>query len=334
MNFPLALRRRIGDNIGMKITGKSAFTLLEMLVVIGIIGVLMGVIISQFGGATESAKAVQCETNMKNLVTAIHACALENTDGHIPAAESFWWQDVNHKNLKWTYPRRIGWISGSEKNSPGNASKVTYQPVSFNDSKDTVFYALTNGASGAMWKAMKADRSSYQCPVHAEAVRKATGTPPGWSYAMNQVFGYQDDKRNGTWWGQSHQSSVVIKRKDYKSERHCSPEKVLMFAELQCADINEPGYDRIDASKFLKASGEMGDPVLKYSDGETIGFNHKVGKRGYSGHVAFADGHVERLAYPRSGSGLSLKDLTEKLCRGHEITYDGKGYADRTTDDN
>ena len=30
----------------------------------------------------------------------------------------------------------------------------------------------------------------------------------------------------------------------------------------------------------------------------------------------------------------AIKDLTEKLCRGHEITFDGKGYADLTTDDN
>ena len=107
-----------------------------------------------------------------------------------------------------------------------------------------------------------------------------------------------------------------------------------MFAELQGADINEPGYDPIKASSYVNPSGRQGDAVLRYDAGECIGFNHKTGKRGYSGHVAFADGHVERLAYPRAGSGLSVKDLTEKLCRGHEITYDGKGYADLTTDDN
>ena len=317
----------------MKITSKSAFTLLEMLVVIGIIGILMGVVITQFGGATESAKAAQCETNMKNLVTAIHACALENEDGHIPVAESFWWQQINHKTLKWSYPRRIAWISGSEKNG-GGSSKIDFQPVSFNDSKEQVLWALTNGIGGAMWRAMKADRSAYQCPVHSEAVRKATGTPPGWSYAMNQVFGYQDSKRNGQWWGQNLQSTIAIKRRDYKTERRCSPEKVLMFAELQGADIREPGCDPLDASKYLKASGRLGDAVLRYDAGECIGFNHKTSKRGYSGHVAFADGHVERLAYPRSGAGLSIKDLTEKLCRGHEITFDGKGYVDLTTDDN
>ena len=109
----------------MKTTGKSAFTLLEMLVVIGIIGVLMGVIITQFGGATESAKAAQCETNMKNLVTAAHSCALSQQDGFFPPASSFWYEQPNHKTFKMTYPRRIGWISGSERNDAMSVSPET-----------------------------------------------------------------------------------------------------------------------------------------------------------------------------------------------------------------
>lgn len=318
----------------MKTTGKSAFTLLEMLVVIGIIGVLMGVIITQFGGATESAKAAQCETNMKNLVTAAHSCALSQQDGFFPPASSFWYEQPNHKTFKMTYPRRIGWISGSEKNY-GGTQKINFQAVPFNGDKEQVLYALTNGNAGAMWKAMKADRAAYQCPIHAEAVRKATGTPPGWSYVMNREFGYQigqGREHHGNWWGQS-KTSISIPNRNGKGSKTRNADKVLMFAELQGADVNEPGCDPIRASAFIKASGDQADAVLQY-DSEKIGFNHKTSKRGYSGHVAFADGHVERLAYPRSGSGLSLQRLTDALCRGHEVAFDGKGYADLTTDDN
>ena len=317
----------------MKTTDKSAFTLLEMLVVIGIIGVLMGVIVSQFGGATESAKAAKCETNMKGLVTAAQACALEDQDGFFPVAGSFSYERVDHKTIKMKYPRRVAWISGSEKNG-GGETRLSFQPIAFNSgSKTDILYALTNGVRGRMWKAMKENRSAYQCPIHFEAVRKATGTPPGWSYVMNCEFGREDTKRNGSFWGQT-QTSISIPRKDYKSSRTCHAEKVLMFAELQGADVNEPGCDPIQAASYLKASGRQADGMLEYDKGECIGFNHKTSKRGYSGHVAFADGHVERLAYPKSGSGLSIKDLTEKLCRGHELTFDGKGYADLTTDDN
>ena len=49
---------------------KKGFTLVEMLVVIGIIGILVGVLVASFSGGTESARNAQCLTNMKNLAGA------------------------------------------------------------------------------------------------------------------------------------------------------------------------------------------------------------------------------------------------------------------------
>ena len=302
----------------MKITSKSAFTLLEMLVVIGIIGVLMGVIVSQFGGATESAKAAKCETNMRSLVTAAHTCATDG-DGHFPPASSFSYMVANEKTGGIEYHNyRVGWISGSETRPAVSQQPISFQIIPFNADEDLkgrngVHYALTNGYRGAMWRAMGASRTAYQCPVHAEAVRKQIGHMPGWSYVMNVDFGHDTGKHK---W--------MAKNKGDMS----NASRLLMFAELQGADIDERGYDKIDARKYLRANGEQADAVLDYTK-ENIGFNHKTSKRGVSGHVAFADGHVERLFYPRSGAGISLQKLTEALCKGHEISYDGKnGYTD------
>ena len=125
----------------MKTTGKSAFTLLEMLVVIGIIGVLMGVIISQFGGATESAKAAKCETNMKNLATAAHTYALSQSDGYFPTAGSYSHGYSNHKKHRKEYNNwsRISWIGGSERRPDRITTQpVKLQPVSFNDDDSQV----------------------------------------------------------------------------------------------------------------------------------------------------------------------------------------------------
>ena len=44
-----------------------AFTLVEMLVVIAIIGVLIGLLIPAMQGARESARRVQCGNNMKQI---------------------------------------------------------------------------------------------------------------------------------------------------------------------------------------------------------------------------------------------------------------------------
>ena len=314
----------------MKTTGKSAFTLLELLVVIGIIGILMGVALSQFGGSTESAKAAKCETNMRNLVTAAHTCALSEHDGYFPAAGSFIYQEVDHKSIELLDRKRVGWIAGSERS---NSGKSPFVPVSFNADENAVTHALTNGNKGAMWKATNRSREMYICPVHASAARKETGRTPGWSYVMNREFGYEKEAGNSGkrkhFWGQRTQYLSTPKGgKGDNVQRDAS--RLLMFAELQGADFDAPNYTSIKARDWLRESPPKGDAILDWEGGEPIGFNHKLGKRGITGHVAFTDGHVERLFYPKTSSSLSV--LTKALCLGHEISYDGKQYTDLQPD--
>jgi len=310
----------------MKTTGKSAFTLLELIVVIGIIAILMGVALSQFGGSTESAKAAKCETNMRNLVTAAHTCAMEEDNGHFPAAESFSYRYISVSSSTRGYKSRIGWISGSETRPKHSKESIAFMPVPFNSANDiSLRYALTNGCGGAMWKAMGANRTAYQCPVHAEAVRnafkgdKSRKGIPGWSYVMNRWFGYSYDRC----WGQK-KNDLSINGKTRDAAR------LLMFAELQAISINLPNCNEIDIKSRgdLKADPPASDAILDYTKGETIGFNHKTGNRGVTGHVAFADGHVEKIQYPRSDSQLNPLALTKALCLGHEITLIKGGYKD------
>ena len=300
----------------MKTTGKSAFTLLELIVVIGIIGLLMGVALTQFGGSTESAKAAKCETNMRNLVTAANTYAMEEKNGYFPPAGSFSYRYVNHKKAKVEYHNyRIGWIAGSEnRRGPNNDfvtdNPVAFAPIPFNADELSLRNALTNGS---IWKAMGGARTAYQCPIHAEAMRKYHKRSPGWSYAMNMRFGYDKE-------GYKH---YAINKEVSDASR------LLMFAELQGAVIDVPGcvlqIGKDELKNRLKEGAPKADAVLDYTT-EVIGFNHKLGTRGMSGHVAFTDGHIEKLLCPKSGS---LNDLTEALCLGHEISYDGKAYEDR-----
>lgn len=310
----------------MKTSAKSAFTILELLVVIGIIGILMGVALTQFGGSTESAKAAKCETNMRNLVTAAHTCALEQKDGYFPAAGSFIYQWVNHVTVEMEDHKRVGWIAGSERSNGGTSPFV---PVAFNGDETAVTHALTNGNAGAMWKATNRSRETYLCPVHASAARKANGRTPGWSYVMNCWFGYEkgskdkDSKQN--FWGQTADGLWTPKGGTGGNVTR-DASRLLMFAELQGADFDAPGYTAIKANTYLKAGVPGGDAILEYEKGENIGFNHKLSNRGITGHVAFTDGHVERLFYPKSGGSVPV--LTKALCLGHEVSFDGKEYVD------
>ena len=301
----------------MKTSTKSAFSLVEMLIVLGIIAVLAGVLLSQFGGATDSARATQCATNLRNLVTAAQSYAMQQDDGYYPAAQSFIYKVPDHKKNKLVERKRVGWISGREENEIMNIT-----PVPFNSAdEEALRYAITNGAAGVMWQAMGATRTAYQCPIHAEAFRKKNGRRPGWSYMMNREFGMTDtSNKNQSWWGLKMTGSYSF------DNRSRSPDKVLMFAEYQAITINDSG-DSVSLDAKLDASGTEADSVLDYKNGEVIGFNHRVDKRHYAAHVAFTDGHVEKLHKPTSG-GISLKDLTKYLCRGHEVTFRNGSYAD------
>lgn len=312
----------------MKTNAKSAFTLIEMLVVIGIIGILAGVLLSTFGGATESAKASQCEANLRNLATAATTYAMQESNGHFPAAGSFVYLHIDTRKRKFKKDdlqhMRFGWISGTEK--PGD--KQVGGIIPFNSKSDeTLRYAITNGANGKIWQIVSGARKTYQCPVHAETCREVNKKLPGWSYVMNREFGWNDPSyktRPNSFFGLTL-SGLSLYSKAKKKYYPRDPSRVLLFAEMQGTDISDKIHG-VQIQAEPTASGTRADGVLDYET-EAIGFNHKLKRGRYAGHVAFADGHVEKITNP-VGGGLSTLKLTEALCRGHELRFDGKMYED------
>ncbi len=59
---------------------RPAFTLVEILIVIALIGVLAGILLVAVGGATDAAKRVQTKATMESLSTAIDAYILEHNE--------------------------------------------------------------------------------------------------------------------------------------------------------------------------------------------------------------------------------------------------------------
>src|SRR6478672_8403423 len=65
----------------------GAFTLVELLVVIGIIAVLIGILLPALSKARTSSQALKCSSNMRQLVLATHMFANEHA-GYLPKAEN------------------------------------------------------------------------------------------------------------------------------------------------------------------------------------------------------------------------------------------------------
>lgn len=295
---------------------RAGFSLVELLIVIGIIGVLSAVMMGLFSGSGNAARATQCMTNMRGLSVAVLNYAMQNGDGHFPAAGSFKYTSYT-RGL--SYPERLGWISWNTKGGKNDKSKGCPSYINFNEGdQELLRYAITNGC---IWSCGGKTEKIYQCPIHDAACLKANKRHPGWSYVMNESFYWNSDNKPFTSWrGQGH-GNISVWDTVTKSAVERPPEKVLLFAEIQGLDDKKHNL-----VANVNGSGKKGDCVLQYKkDNEVMGFNHVQSGGKLSGHVAFADGHVEKFLYPSSGDA---QELTKLLCSGREVSFNGSRYQD------
>ena len=306
------------------------FTIIELLVVIGILGVLLVALLPMVGGSRDSALTAKCKNNMKNLALGVVSYAQANGEhGHFPAAGMYRSLDPSAKKKSY-YPHRP-WISNNgiikDLNNTVNSTYLG-DVVHFSDADDAVRVAITNGA---IWFAAGSSFEIYRCPVHAREYEKEhNGRQPGWSFMMNQEFGFnRDGARKMPFFGSSINGGVTVstdsngKRGNKATRGH---DKVLLFAEIQGIEVNDTKH-----SVSLKpvTSGIEADAVLEYTR-ESMGFNHKIAKQRWGGNVAFADGHVDTIMMPTE-SGY-IRDLTRYLCQGFDVPHDGSRYSPRDID--
>lgn len=309
----------------------AAFTLVEMLVVVGIVGILVATLLGVIGGSTESARAAKCLANMRSLSAAVQATAMEQNFYPRAGSAQVVGVDMSGSKAKTVYSEVVGWISWLSnkgepfENAPTSPQSIDvcpfYGTAASSDSETDAVYALTNGV---IWIATGENREIYLCPEHLRYRQEKGKKTPYWSYVMNAKFGY-DFTQGGGAVGERGSAGVFRYGGLGKADR------MLLFAELPTVKIeNGVVRDRPDGDEWqcdctlnYRATVD-GDSFGKSWDGEpeAIGFNHKVGKRGYCAHVTFADGHAEKLMY--ADGGLSPEELTALLCEGKDVAYDGK----------
>ena len=128
-------------------SSKSAFTLLELLVVIDIIGILATVMLGFFSGTTEATRATECMNNIRALAQAANSYAMQDLEqphtGAYPAAGSF---------LYYTYgmggvgiAKRHGWIARQlgEKQVGAQIPFSSEDNFKNQNAQDGLRYALT-----------------------------------------------------------------------------------------------------------------------------------------------------------------------------------------------
>lgn len=320
-----------------------AFTLLELLVVIGIIGILAGIMLVSFGGSTEKARAAKCMSNMRNLAVAAQSYGM--AESYYPVASTFEFSEMGKKSngkIGVVFYEWYGWISWNEPDpakSSNSRSKgydkshrnSSWHISTYSDEKDT-YHSITNGA---LFPYMQHSTACYMCPEHQRVCQKRK-MRAGWSYVENALFGMDRTAFGGSaeayHWRYYGDLKATIKQNGKNRECKLSPDRVLLFAEMPFV-MN--GFQNVEYNAGSGSGASATDCTLQYetttgkscSSPESIGFNHKVGNN-YVAHVAFADGHVSRITLPANASEAVLQNLTRWLCTGSEIEFSGGQYSE------
>jgi len=292
----------------MKTYSQNGFTLVELLVVIGVIGMLSAALMVYVPGVLDTSRTVKCKANLKNLGQAMASYAISHQgytdDVALPTAGSFEWTSVDHLNAQLWYHASGAWVSwtpggqwpyDSDKSEYGSMTASTFFDKSRSDDNSKAVYSITNGV---LWSYMGKEASTYICEVHKKLLERQTGGRVRRSYVMNRFFGYDDRTEPPAYRRWIHMGSLT---------QSGTAAIRLLFAEL-------PGQ----LGQTIDTSTARADSVLDPRNNEYLGFNHKIGKK-WIANVVFADGHVEGLVQPQGANTSDLKDLTEHLCNGEEI---------------
>ena len=304
---------------------KNAFTLLEMLVVIAIIGILAGIVVPLSGDAIRTSREATCRNNLKNL----HAAAVNHANdkgGQLPRAGSF--EVADHTGI---YHERRGWISWIHTGSiSGYKSGQRHEQLSsmedgwavggesFNPKR--ALFAITNGT---LFAYTSGDLGLYVCPEALKAPNfKAFGQRKGFStYVMNEFFHYEgckdhrwDDPRRLSRIGTNSDTICAGMDNSDRGFKGFAPEaaNLLLFAEH---DGHEKRADfKIGHNCVLHVPGDSPDG----KKASVLGTYH--GKSSSPiGMVVFLDGHItaEHTKVSVGNGGKSPVDnLAYWLCRG------------------
>lgn len=291
---------------------KKGFTLIELIVVVGIICILAGILLASFSGGMESARSAKCLTNMRNLAAACQTYGMANS--HYPAAGSFEKMkiDEGRGNARKVFYEHAGWISWSSGQSydsrpQSHVASSSWLTSCYDEEEDRRRFALTNGV---LWKYVSGNSEVYVCPHHRIVCQEKGEHAPAWSYVMNSWFGWDDTMG-------SRAKAESEYGRGYGNVKNA--DKRLLFAELPFVE----GLGDVD---FSASPGTEHDCTLQYTSkggNEIVGFNHSAGKAGRCAHVVFADAHTEKIMMPKGGMTIDdARNLTKFLCEGTDYTLE------------
>lgn len=289
----VAMQRKLGPLL-CSTPRRRGFTLLEVLVVVGIIATLIGLLVPVLSRAKDQARGVSCTSNLKQLMTGMMGYVAEQRT--LPGTHGLFWMQILF-GKEWPRPAGVTWDGARDRIVGLSVTPAYQQPYH----QDPEFLADVPG-KGTLFRYMKQE-SAYVCPSEKPGPADDTAAGGGGngrlSYSLNAYVGYKapEQLQSFTYVADSLNNALPggLEKVSFKARQRVG------FAPARYAAMFEDHPAFHTNATFPDGSFNCMDAVAT---------RHSLIQKGAVSEgrssMAFLDGHAEARMYPAKTLGRQI----------------------------